>query len=188
MTSATDSMTVVASNLDTRPLTSATDSVAVTGSVTVTATALDTRALTATKDAIKISDGTNSLAINANGSLSVQVAPSSAIPVCSFNKSGSDVAAGGTVEFDYIVANTKKFTGLSVIASSRGACMVEVGTKVGSTFTVLAQYFQQPAFCQPMPIAGVAMTGNGSSSIHIRLTNLEAAATSMYSTIQGVEA
>jgi len=83
-------VTVQSTNLDTRPLTSATDSVTVTqaatvnvaqtapvnvtqtGNVTVQATSLDTRPLTAPTDSVKVKGtNTNSIEPNLNGSVNV---------------------------------------------------------------------------------------------------------------------
>lgn len=74
LNSATDSVTVVASDLDIRDLAFATDKVDVTGSdvtATVSATDLDIRDLSAAQDNVAISDGTDTLAINADGSINV---------------------------------------------------------------------------------------------------------------------
>lgn len=67
-----NSITVDAVNLDIRDLVFATDKVDVTGSditATVTATDLDIRDLDATQDNVAISDGTDTLAVNADGSI-----------------------------------------------------------------------------------------------------------------------
>jgi len=67
-----NSITVDASNLDIRDLVFATDKVDVSGSsVTVSATDLDIRNLSHTQDSIKIGDGTDFIAINADGSLNI---------------------------------------------------------------------------------------------------------------------
>ncbi len=75
---ALENITVSATNLDIRDLAFATDkvdvsgsSVSISGSVTVTATDLDVRDLTHVSDSIKIGDGTDFLAINADGSINV---------------------------------------------------------------------------------------------------------------------
>jgi hypothetical protein len=78
--SITNPVTVTATNLDIRDLAFATDSVtahqggtwtidSITNAVTVTATNLDIRDLSHTQDSIKIGDGTDFLAINADGSI-----------------------------------------------------------------------------------------------------------------------
>ncbi len=67
-----NSITVDAADLDIRDLVFATDKVDVSGSsVTVTATDLDIRNLSHTQDSIKIGDGTDFIAINADGSLNI---------------------------------------------------------------------------------------------------------------------
>ena len=99
-------VTVSATAFDIRHLTAATDT------VTVVATALDTRHLTAATDVVKISDGTNVLAMNSDGSLNVHVtATSGVVDVCAPFVTTTDVVGGGTVEFDYTITSGKKFTG-----------------------------------------------------------------------------
>jgi len=76
------SLTVSATDLDIRDLSSTTDSVAavqsgtwtidsITNAVTVTATDLDIRALAAGTDSVSIGDGTDTLAVNTDGSINV---------------------------------------------------------------------------------------------------------------------
>lgn len=68
------SLTVDATNLDIRDLAFATDKVDVTGSdvtATVTATDLDIRDLTHVSDSVKVGDGTDFLAVNADGSVNI---------------------------------------------------------------------------------------------------------------------
>lgn len=66
------SITVDASDLDIRDLAFATDKVDVTGSlVDVQATDLDIRDLSHTQDSVKVGDGTDFLAVNADGSLNI---------------------------------------------------------------------------------------------------------------------
>lgn len=70
-----NSITVDAADLDIRDLAFATDSVDVSGSsVTVSATDLDIRDLSASTDSVSIGDGTDTLAIEADGSINVNVA------------------------------------------------------------------------------------------------------------------
>jgi hypothetical protein len=82
---ALENITVSATDLDIRDLSFATDSVDVSGSevsldaatlaaletITVTATDLDIRDLTHVSDSIKVGDGTDFLAVNADGSINV---------------------------------------------------------------------------------------------------------------------
>lgn len=71
---ALENITVSATDLDIRNLVFATDKVDVSGSsVTVTATDLDIRDLTHVSDSIQIGDGTDLLAVNADGSINVNL-------------------------------------------------------------------------------------------------------------------
>jgi hypothetical protein len=79
VTDAGGSLTVDAVNLDIRDLAFATDkvdvsgsSVSISGTVTVSATDFDIRDLSHSQDSVKIGDGTDFLAVNADGSLNVQ--------------------------------------------------------------------------------------------------------------------
>jgi hypothetical protein len=88
-----DDLTVTATDLDIRDLAFATDSVDVTGSevsldaatlaaletITVVATDLDIRDLSASQDNVAISDGTNTLVVEPDGSINVNADLSSAI-------------------------------------------------------------------------------------------------------------
>lgn len=63
------------------PISDAGGSITVDGSVTVSATDLDIRNLSATQDNVAISDGTDTLAVNADGSINVAFAPGAEIKI-----------------------------------------------------------------------------------------------------------
>jgi hypothetical protein len=102
--------TVSATNLDIRDLVFATDkvdvsgsSVSITGSVTVTATDLDIRDLTHVSDSVKVGDGTDFLAVNADGSINAVVTATNldirdlAFATDKVDVSGSSVTVSGSV-------------------------------------------------------------------------------------------
>lgn len=64
-------------------------SLTVDGTVTVTATDLDIRDLSATQDNVAISDGTDTLAVNADGSINVVVAASSGTAVTDYSEAAA---------------------------------------------------------------------------------------------------
>ena len=103
--SITNSVTVTATDLDIRDLAFATDSVTahqggswsvdVDNTVTVQATDLDIRDLSAATDSVSISDGTDTLAIEADGSINVN---STVAKEGDEEFAGSDIAGDGLVE------------------------------------------------------------------------------------------
>lgn len=87
---------VEATDLDIRNLVFASDSVDVSGSsVTVTATDLDIRDLTHASDSVKVGDGTDFLAINADGSINAQISEAG-YSSWSVVAASVDTTAGGT--------------------------------------------------------------------------------------------
>ena len=182
---------------DTRHLTSATDSVAVSGSVTVSSTDLDIRDLAAATDhvtahlaagsEVSVTNTVNIRALTAADVVSAQIVPVVSAPVAVMFKPGADVAAAATFECDYTVTSAKKFVGAHVFVGARGAVMIEVGTKAGATFTSMLQIFQQPAASVAIPISCLALLGDGAKSIHVRVTNNEGDASMVYVSLQGQE-
>jgi hypothetical protein len=166
------------------------NSITVDGSVTVSATALDIRPLVPATDSVKISDGTDSLAINADGSLNVVVTSSVAgTPVCDF-LSSSAVAAGASANHDYTVtaATTLKLTG--ILASASGKCKVEVKVESGvgtGIFNTKFVGFNSTA----TPNVTIFPTGDlmvaAGVKVRVAMTNKDNQAQDLYSTIEGSE-
>ena len=173
---------------------SVTNTVAVSGtvslasntSVTVSATDLDIRALTAAKDKVSIGSGSNTLAIASDGSLSVNVLPAAETTVSAYGASSNDIAKNGTFTFDYAITSAKTFKGKSVVLGSSGATKVTVGLWDGTTFVPKRTFFQQPSVNPAMPIEGLSLLGNGTSTIRVIATNLDSA-TTLYCSIDGSE-
>src|SRR6056297_253258 len=184
--SATDSVTVIATDLDIRALESATDS------VTVIATDLDIRDLTFAADSIdasgssiKITDDTETLAINADGS--INVVPLNEGTLVNYFQTSAAVASDASADFDYTVTNTSTFEGTNVLVGCRAACKVEVGTFDGTTFTPKFTYFQQPSVNNTVDVQALSLIGDGTAAIRIKVTNLDNQATDIYSTLQGID-
>jgi len=159
-------------------------------SVTVTASALDIRALSPATDSVKISDGTDSLAINADGSLNVVVTSSVAgTPVCSFDQ-GSAIAAAASSNHDYTVSSGKQLKLTGVLASASGKMKVEVQVETGvgaGTFNTKFVGFNSTA----TPNVQIFPTGDimVAAGVKVRVirTNLDKSAENVYSTIEGSE-
>lgn len=203
-------ITVDASDLDIRDLTHASDSVKVGdgtdflavntdgsinsvisdggNSITVDASDLDIRDLTHASDSIKIGDGTDFLAINADGSINVNITDTSGADVCDY-KTSATVGVGTEVLHHYVVTNTKTFIGANVLVGARGAVKVRVGTSTDgiAMSAVKMVYFQDPKENRQIEISKLSLLGDGTKSIVIGITNLDAASSDVYSTLQGDE-
>jgi hypothetical protein len=172
-----DVVTVEATALDIRPLTNA-------DVVTVEAVALDIRPLT-TADVIKIGDGTETLAINTDGSINAVTTKQLSGNVVDYGTSAA-VAKDGTADFDYVVATGKTFIGSNILVGTRGACKVTFGTYDGTTFVPKGVLFQQAAFNGPIQIPNLTLVGDGTNLIRVTVKNLDSA-TDLFCTIQGQE-
>lgn len=128
---ALENITVTATDLDIRNLTFATDTVDASGSVvaldattlaaleniTVSATDLDIRDLTHVSDSVKIGDGTDFLAVNADGSLNVKQGGGASIK----HSASSVTTTVGQVLATALTGRT------AVIIQNEGAANVYVG-------------------------------------------------------------
>jgi hypothetical protein len=109
-------------------------SITVDGTVTVTATQLDIDDLDAANDNVAISDGTDTLAVNGDGSINVVVTGSSGTPVHDYGT--GTPGAGASVNNDYTVVGTT-FELTRVEWAGSGKMKVEVQTgPVASLATV----------------------------------------------------
>ena len=171
---------VSATDLDIRALASGTDS------VTVVATNLDVRDLTHVSDSVKIGDGTDLLAVNGDGSINVVVQSTAATPVLDYGESLA-LAQNATADFDYVVTNTKNFTGRSLKVGTLGQCKVTVGTWNGvDTFVARETFFQGAGLNPDHSLAFYKQLGDGTVGIRVSVTNLDDA-TNVYCTISGEE-
>lgn len=185
---ATDKVDVSGSSVTIPNLTFATDTVDVSGSsVTVSATNLDIRDLTHVSDSVKVGDGTDFLAINADGSINVNVKPAGG-KVCDYHTSAT-VGVGSEVLHMYPVTNAKLFTGNSLLVGARGAVQVRFGISTDgiAASTVKGVYFQDPKENRGFEIDCLELLGDGTKAIFIGITNRDAASSDVYSTLQGYE-
>jgi fructose-specific phosphotransferase system component IIB len=127
---ALETITVIATDLDIRNLTFATDKVDVSGSsVTVTATNLDVRDLTHVTDSVKIGDGTDFLAINADGSINAVLQDEPGTETVNYDTTAA-VAGGASDNHDFLVTAGGKL--FQVMASASGKLRIEVQIETGS--------------------------------------------------------
>jgi len=95
--------------------------VAISGTVTVTATDLDIRDLTHVSDSVKVGDGTNFIAVNADGSVNVVTQTSSGAAINSYSQAAA-LASAGISNHDFTAAGgTFEPTGVSVSGESLGS-------------------------------------------------------------------
>ena len=174
-----NSITVDAVDLDIRDLTHVSDSVQI-GDGTTTADVLN-----GTIDAlyVAITDGTNTLAPNADGSINVNVTASAGTPVADYKTAVP--GAGAADNHDYTVAGTT-FELDSIGWGGSGKVKVEVQTgPIASLATVYVGFAEKDAseqFIFPTPII-VPATGTG--TVRAIVTNRQGASVSVYSTITG---
>lgn len=184
------SVTVTATDLDIRDLAFATDKVDVSGSsvsisgtvdvsgssVTVSATDLDIRDLSFATDKVDVSGSSVSVA-----------APGARI--CAFNTSAT-VGVNTEVLHFYPVTSAKNFIGNTILVGARGAVKVRFGISTDglAMTTVKGTYFQDPKENIDHEIDCLELLGDGTKAICVGITNLDAASSDVYSTIQGYEA
>lgn len=184
-----NSITVDASDLDIRDLAFATDKVDVTGSdvtATVTATNLDIRDLTHVSDSVKIGDGTDFLAINADGSINVVQQDDPGTEVVNYDTSAA-VAAGASDNHDLVFASASRL--YQVFASASGKLKIEVQIESGAatnTFATVAVAFNSTA-SPNMDIALIKYAAiPAGARVRVIRTNKDNQAQDVYSTIVGV--
>jgi len=159
-------------------------------SVTVSATALDIRAISAASDSIAIKNGSNQMAVNADGSLNVVVTSSVAgTPVCDYNDAAA-VAAGSSSNHDYTVTAGKQLKLTGVLASASGKCKIEVKVEsaAGSgTFNTKFVAFNSTANpnMQVFPTGDIMVPAG--AKVRVVKTNKDNQAQDLYSTIEGSE-
>lgn len=186
---ALENVIVSATDLDIRDLAFASDSVDVSGSditATVTATDFDIRDLSHSQDSIKIGDGSDFLAINADGSINVVPLEDAGTETVNFN-AASSIAAGASSNHDLVFASASKF--YQVHASASGKCKIEVQIETAAAsgiFNTIMVGFNSTA--NPnfnMQLAKYALIPAG-AKVRVIRTNKDLAAQDMYSTIVGI--
>ena len=154
------------------------------GSITVDAVDLDIRDLSDATDSVSIGDGTDTLAVNSDGSINVV-----------FGVGGTRVhdygtgtpGAGASVNNDYTVVGTS-FLLERVEWSGSGKMKVEIQSGPVAGLVTRAVGFSEKdtnAFIAFTPALSVPVTSTG--TVRVIMTNRQGASVDVYSTIMGVD-
>ena len=176
------SVTVTASGLDIRDLTHVSDSVSI-GDGTTLADVLD-----GTIDAlyVAITDGTNTLAPNADGSLNVNVTAPSGTKIHDYKT--ATPGAGASDNHDYTVSTGPfELSRVEWGGSGKTKCEVQFGP-LASLATVAVGFAEKDTknYIEFTPTLSVPATGTG--TVRVIVTNRQGAAVDVYSTIMGTDA
>jgi len=182
------SLTVDAVNLDIRDLVFATDKVDVSGSsVTVSSTDLDIRDLDATQDNVAISDGTDTLAVNTDGSINVVLQEDVGTEIINYDTQAA-LASGATDNHDWTSAAASRL--YQIFASASGKLRIEVQIETGAAtnvFNTIAVGFNSTATPNiDLTLAKYAAVANGARVRVIRRNN-DNQAQDVYSTIVAIQ-
>lgn len=154
-------------------------------SITVDSIQLDVDDLNATDDNVAISDGTDTLAINSDGSINVKVSDTSGTETLDYD-SATAIAAGATDNHDYTTTGAFRLTQILASASSKMKIEVQVETAAASgTFNTIAVEFNSTANpnmsikfkSEPLVVSG--------ARVRIIRTNRDNQAQDLYSTVLG---
>ena len=170
-------------------------SITVDGAVTVSATDLDIRDLTSASDSVEVLQATHdNLNLNANVQVGdVDVSTSNPLPVIvsedvpgteivDYNTSAA-VASAASVNHDYTVSGGTTFTGEEIWVSGSGKIKAEVLINGAAAFTAFNST-AKPNIRIPLDRMAKAAAGQ---VIRITITNRDLAAQDVYSTLTGVE-
>lgn len=164
--------------------------VTVDGAVTVSATQLDIDDLNATDDVVAIGDGTDTLAINTDGSINVNIVDTTTVTGETHDyDTAAGVASDATSNHDYTVLNTT-FLLKSVIVAGSGNVKFEIQTGPLASLATVAVGFlngrngdtKQINFD---PAIEVPVTSTG--TVRVIRTNRQGSSTDVYSTIVGLD-
>ena len=152
-------------------------------SITVDATDLDIRDLSASQDNVAISDGTDTLAVNADGSINVNVTSSAVgTEICDYQTSAS-VAKDSSVNHDYTVSGGVTFYGEEAFISGSGKLKVELLVD-GATKFVGFNSTANPNVRIPLE---KIVTAGAAEVVRLTITNRDNQPQDVYSTLLGDE-
>jgi hypothetical protein len=157
------------------------------GSLTVDAVNLDIRDLTHVSDSVKVGDGTDFLAINADGSINVVPQEDAGTEIVDYNTAAA-VAGGADDEHDWTSVGTAKL--YQVFASASGKMKIEIQIETGAatdTFNTVAVAFNSTA----EPNINVALSKYAAvptgARVRVIRTNRDNQAQDVYSTIVAIQ-
>lgn len=149
---------------------------------------LDSEAITiATGQSVQITDGTDTLAINTDGSINVNIVSGVGTGEVHDYDTASAVAAAGTSNHDYTVVNTT-FLLEQICGSASGRFKLEIQSGPVASLTTKAVFFGTGAdgsnviWTLPIPLE-VPVTSTG--TVRIIRTNRSVVSQDLYSTIIG---
>jgi hypothetical protein len=156
-------------------------------SITVDATDLDIRDLDAAQDNVAISDGTNTLAVNADGSINVVPTEDVGTERVQYNTAAA-VAASATSNHDYTFTNIARLYQVWASASGklRAEVQVETGAATGVFNTIMVGFNSTAMTNIDLRFAKYALVPAGARVRVIRKNN-DNQAQDVYSTIIAVE-
>jgi len=155
----------------------------ITNDVTVDAVNLDIRDLSHTTDSVEIGDGTDTMGVNADGSINVVVAGSSGTKVHDF--ATATPAAGASANHDYTVVGTT-FELSRVQWAGSGKMKVEIQSgPVASLATVAVGFTEKDTgnYIEFNPVLVVPVTSTG--TVRVIVTNRQGTGVDVNSTIMG---
>lgn len=155
--------------------------------ITVDAINLDIRDLTHVSDSVKIGDGTDFLAINADGSINVVPFEDSGTERVNYNTAAA-IAAAATSNHDFLLTNAAKL--YQVLATASGKLKVEVQIETGSATnvfnTVMVGFNSTATPNIDLSLAKYAAITAG-ARVRVIRTNNDNQAQNVYSTIIALE-
>jgi hypothetical protein len=104
-----------------------------------------------------------------------------------FDYGTATIAQDASANFDYVVTNTKNFTGKKLKVGGLGQCKVQIGTWNGvDTFVAREVFFQGAGLNPDHDLGFYKQLGDGTVGIRVIVTNLDNS-TDFYVTISGEE-
>jgi len=159
-------------------------SITVDGAVTVSATDLDIRDLDHTTDSVEIGDGTDTLGVNADGSINVVVAGVAGTRIHDYDKSAA-TAKDATVNHDYTVAGTTfNLNQVSIAGAGRMKAEIQVGP-VASLVSKITLFKEREATVDHEFLPAIAVPVASTGTVRVIKTQRSLGTLFMYSTIEG---
>lgn len=152
-------------------------------SITVDAVDLDIRDLSHTTDSVEIGDGTDTLAVNADGSINVVIAGSSGTKVHDY--ATATPGAGASANNDYtVVGTTFELSAVQWAGSGKMKVEIQTGPVAGLATVAVGFTDKDTGDCikfEPVVVVPVTSTG----TVRVIMTNRQGAAVDVNSTIMG---
>jgi hypothetical protein len=136
---------------------------------------------------IKIGDGTESLLINADGSINVVVAGSPGTPVHDYDT--ATVAGAATSNHDYTVTGASTLSLTQVLFAASGKLKVEIQHgPLASLVTAAVAFIDQDSFGEYTFASAISVPDTTTGTVRVIRTNRQGGSQDVYTTIIGSEA